>query len=269
MPTADERPPEHPKPRTWLWVSLTAVIFFGAGLATIAWASDRPRDQPPVAAVVTTTGNNSPTETVTSAKPTPSTSTAAPGTTVPSVGDLAAVAVVGDSLSVQSTKEQQAALQQAGWRSIVIDAQHFRRIPKDSTTPPPYSGIAAVRDIRSNGGDPHTWIIELGTNDIGHTGTNSLSIIKVINTMLDEIGPGHRIVWINIYQGQQPERTAVWNQVLAEVAGGRTDVVLADWAAIAKTKGYLVDDHVHLTAAGAQAFADIIAAAADKAPGGG
>jgi hypothetical protein len=53
MPTADERPPEHSKPRTWLWASLTAVVFFGAGLATIAWASERPHDQAPAAAGVT------------------------------------------------------------------------------------------------------------------------------------------------------------------------------------------------------------------------
>jgi lysophospholipase L1-like esterase len=156
-------------------------------------------------------------------------------------------------------------LEQAGWKTIVIDAERFRRIPKDSTTQPPYSGVAAVRDIRAHGDDPHTWIVELGTNDIGHTGTNTLSIIKVINTMLDEIGPGHHIVWINIYQGQQPERTETWNRVLEEVVAGRTDVVLGDWAAVAKTSGYLIEDHVHLTAKGVKAFADIIAAATGEA----
>jgi hypothetical protein len=265
MPTADERPP-HAKPRTWLWGSLAAVVFFGAGFATIAWANDRSHTPASPVAVVTTTttGDNSPTGTTNSATSTPSKSTD-PGTTVPAVGALDAVAVVGDSLSVQSTKDQRSALEQAGWQSIVIDAESLRRIPKDSTTQPPYSGIAAVRDIRAHGADPHTWIVELGTNDIGHTGTNSLSIIKVINTMLDEIGPGHHIVWINIYQGQQPERTATWNQVLAEVAAGRTDIVLGDWAAVAKTSGYLVEDHVHLTAKGAKAFADMIAAAIGEA----
>ncbi len=268
MPTADERPPKPARSRTWLWASLTALVFFGAGFATIAWANDRSGDHTSPVAVVTTSGhNNSPTGTSTSAiSPSPSTSkSTSPATTLPAVGELGAVAVVGDSLSVQSTKDQRSALQQAGWQSIVIDAESLRRIPKDSTTQPPYSGVAAVRDIRAHRADPHTWIVELGTNDIGHTGTNSLSIIKVINTMLDEIGPGHHIVWINIYQGQQPERTATWNQVLQEVAAGRADLVLGDWAAVAKTSGYLVEDHVHLTAKGAKAFADIIAAATGDA----
>jgi hypothetical protein len=270
MPTADERPPKPATSRTWLWVSLTVLVFIGAGFATIAWANDRSVAHTSPVAVVTTTGETkSPTGTsgsVTSSTPAKSKSTnATPATSVPAVGALNAVAVVGDSLSVQSTKDQQEALKQAGWQSIVIDAESLRRIPKDSTTQPPYSGIAAVRDIRAHGTDPHTWIVELGTNDIGHTGTNSLSILKVINTMLDEIGPGHRIVWINIYQGQQPERTATWNQVLGEVAAGRSDIVLGDWAAVAKTSGYLVEDHVHLTAEGAKAFAGIIAAATGAA----
>jgi hypothetical protein len=269
MPTADERPPKPARSRTWLWASLTAVVFFGAGFATIAWANDKSGDHTSPVAVVTTGGNNSPTGTSGSANsPTSSKSkskSTSPATTVPAVGELDALAVVGDSLSVQSTNDQRSALQQAGWQSIVIDAESLRRIPKDSTTQPPYSGVAAVRDIRAHGADPHTWIVELGTNDIGHTGTNSLSIIKVINTMLDEIGPGHRIVWINIYQGQQPERTATWNQVLEEVVAGRGDLVLGDWAAVAKTSGYLVEDHVHLTAKGAKAFADIIVAATGEA----
>jgi hypothetical protein len=271
MPTADERPPKPARSRTWLWASLTALVFFGAGFATIAWANDRSVDHTSPVAVVTTSGESkSPTGTsgtsgsANSSTPSKSKSTS-PTTTLPPVGELNAVAVVGDSLSVQSTKDQQSALKLAGWQSIVIDAESLRRIPKDSTTQPPYSGVAAVRDIRAHGADPHTWIVELGTNDIGHTGTNSLSIIKDINTMLDEIGPGHRIVWINIYQGQQPERTATWNQVLGEVVAGRADLVLGDWAAVAKTSGYLVEDHVHLTAKGAKAFADIIAAATGAA----
>src|SRR3977135_3813121 len=100
MPTADERPPHRAKSRTWLWGSLAAIVFFGAGFATIAWANDRSHNPaPPVAVVTTTTGNNSPTGTTNSAKSTPSKSTA-PGTTVPAIGELGAVAVVGDSLSV-------------------------------------------------------------------------------------------------------------------------------------------------------------------------
>ena len=260
MQIDDARPRDRAKARAWRWASLAAIGFVGASLATIAWASERSANPISASTTVATTATTGPAPTTTNLASTPTESTApSPGTTALTAGSLGGIAIVGDSLSVQSMSDEQSLLSQVGWGPIVIDAQHLRRIPSDSNTKPPYSGVAAVQAMREAGTDPHTWIVELGTNDVGTTGNNPLSMTKLINAMLDEIGPGHHVVWINIYQGQQPERSTTFNHVLAEFAQARADLSVGDWAGVAKHKGYLVDDQVHLTVSGARAFAAVMA----------
>lgn len=140
-----------------------------------------------------------------------------------------------------------------------------RRIPLDADTQAPYSGIAALHEIRASNADPATWVVELGTNDVTAVGNDATALRALIETMLDAIGPGHRIIWVNIHNGTQPAASATFNQVLAEVASERTDLVIADWAAIATTPGYLLSDGIHLTTAGQAAFASLITRTADQA----
>jgi hypothetical protein len=87
----------------------------------------------------------------------------------------------------------------------------------------------------------------------------------LVNEMLDAIGPGHRIVWVNIHNGFNTLPATTFNGVLAEVSAERNDFVVAEWAAQASHPGYLVADQVHLTGAGQLAFAHAIAEAADRA----
>jgi lysophospholipase L1-like esterase len=178
---------------------------------------------------------------------------------------------VGDSLTGMSSEQSLARLRAAGWAPITLNAQSGRRIPEagtrknpDGTVTKVISGIAAVQHIRATEPDAPTWIVGLGTNDIGATGPDPVAVRKVIEQMLDEIGPGHRIAWVNIHHGTDPEGTAVFNSVLAAVAAERTDLVVADWAALATTPGYLIDDHIHLTEAGKVAFADLVTATAER-----
>jgi hypothetical protein len=176
------------------------------------------------------------------------------------------IALVGDSLSVQAAIEEQARLRQAGWDPVTHNAQFGRRIPWDAKTLSPFSGIAAVNDVRATSGDAHTWIIELGTNDVVVTHDDAGSIRTLIDAMLAVIGPGHRIVWVNVHNGFDPASSATFNGVLAQVASERTDMVVADWATAANDPGNLMpQDHVHLTPAGQVAFAAVIARAADRA----
>jgi hypothetical protein len=56
----------------------------------------------------------------------------------------------------------------------------------------------------------------------------------------------------------------VINLVLDAVAKERGNVVVADWAAVASTRGYLAADGVHLSAAGERAYAKVIAAATER-----
>jgi lysophospholipase L1-like esterase len=175
------------------------------------------------------------------------------------------IALVGDSLSVQAGLQEQARLRQAGWSPVTANAQFGRRIPWDAHTHTPLSGIAAVNQVRASVGDPHTWIIELGTNDVAETHDDAESIRTIIESMLAVIGPGHRIVWVTVHHGFEPAASVTFNRVLGEIADQRTDLVVADWWSIAETPGYLIADHIHLTTEGEAAFADLIAATADQA----
>jgi lysophospholipase L1-like esterase len=195
----------------------------------------------------------------TPAAPTPSTTTLL--TPAP---DAAAIAIVGDSLTLQARKAGQRALEAAGWRVVVIDAQMGRRI-NVQTSGPPTSGLTAVQAIRATYGDPLTWVIELGTNDAPMIGDDARALRRPINALLDEIGPGHRFVWVNVHHGPRPAAAAAFNRVLEEVASLRTDLVVADWAARAWLSGYLVTDGVHLTPYGADAYASMITDAAQRA----
>jgi lysophospholipase L1-like esterase len=174
------------------------------------------------------------------------------------------VALVGDSLSFQAAAAETADLRAAGWQ-VTINAEPGRRIASDAN-PAPSSGITAVRKIRADGFDPHTWIVELGTNEMWTSAGRDANAMRVlIEQMLQEIGPGHRVVWVNIHFGTAPEGTAVFNRVLAQVAGQRADLVVGDWADRAVTPGYLIEDQIHLTPAGIAAMGRVVAAGAEHA----
>lgn len=192
------------------------------------------------------------------------TASGAPSTRPHDIDAHGDVALVGDSLSFQATAAETAELRAAGWK-VTINAEPGRRIAYDAN-PGPSSGITAVRKIRADGRDPHTWIIELGTNEMWTSaGRDSNAMRVLIEQMLHEIGPGHRVVWVNIHFGTAPEGTAVFNRVLAQVAGERSDLVVANWADRAGTPGYLVKDQIHLTPAGIAAMGQVVAAGAERA----
>jgi hypothetical protein len=176
-----------------------------------------------------------------------------------------AIALVGDSLSVQARLQQQATLLATGWSPAILNGAIGRRIPLDASTQPPLSGVAAVGEVRARGADPHTWIVELGTNDVVVTGNDPRAMRSLVGEMLDAIGGGHRVVWVTVYNGNDLAASARFNAVLEQVAGARSDLMLANWAAVAATPGYLTDDDVHLTAAGQAAFARVISDAASSA----
>jgi hypothetical protein len=196
---------------------------------------------------------------------TPGATAPAPSSTLPVwVPDAHAIAVVGDSLGVQAGGPELRELEAAGWRTVLLDAQMGRRINVESFRPPT-SGISAVRAIRAAHRDPLTWVIELGTNDVPMIGDDARALERPIDAMLDAIGPGHRIVWVNVHHGPHLAAAATFNRVLAEIARQGAGMVVADWASRAWHDGYLLRDGVHLTDMGTNAYASMIADAAKRA----
>jgi hypothetical protein len=192
---------------------------------------------------------------------TPTTAAATTPTTV--AKQYGAIRVLGDSLSAQSWDEESAALAAQGWAPVTIDAVPGRRTEVTEKGIP--SGLAGlVRTRETSAGDVPTWVVQLGTNDVSEIGDGADAYRDVIETMLDAIGPDHRIVWVNVHNGLDPHGSEVFNLVLAAIASEHDRVVIADWAAVADTPGYLVPDGIHLTATGEVAFANVIAAAADR-----
>jgi hypothetical protein len=175
-----------------------------------------------------------------------------------------AIAVIGDSLSAQSTVQEIAALKESGWGPVVVNALSGRRIASDSPLPPS-SGISALHTVRAAGNYPRTWVVELGTNDVLEVGNDAAEFRRRIQLMLDGIGPGHRIVWVNVHAGFNPAGSKTFNDVLRAVAAGRSDLTIADWATHANDGEYLIIDATHLTVAGTEAFADLIARTATRA----
>jgi hypothetical protein len=94
------------------------------------------------------------------------------------------------------------------------------------------------------------FVIGLGDNDVGFTTDSVPKAMALINSMVDAIGPGREVLWLNITH-PEPTWQATWNQALALVATQRLNVHVWDWASVAAPHPeWLVGDGVHLTPTG-------------------
>jgi hypothetical protein len=196
----------------------------------------------------------------------PAPATLGPGavTTTTAHDARGAIGLIGDSLSAQATAQEIAGLERAGWSPVVHNALGGRRTTPDPDTEPSFSGLAALEEIRAKGSNPHTWIIELGTNDVSVAGNDAVELRRRIDLMLDAIGPEHQVVWVNVHNGLDLPASATFNAVLAQVARERGNVVVADWATEATKPGNLLPDGIHLSLPGTQTFADLITRTATR-----
>jgi len=81
-----------------------------------------------------------------------------------------------------------------GWGPLRLYAFPGVRIPPDN----PGFAIPVVQRWRAEGFDPRVWIIGLGANDVGFSTTSVPKATAYIDAMLDAIGPGREVLWINI-----------------------------------------------------------------------
>ncbi len=125
------------------------------------------------------------------------------------------------------------------------------------------SGIDGVRHIRRSGFDPDLWVIALGTNDLNISVPTTGATDALINAMLDEIGPGHRVVWVNAYTTKSSVNAAAFNDRLLAVSQLRPMMVVADWSSLAaEHPDWISFDGVHTSPMGADQRNEWLAATA-------
>ena len=176
--------------------------------------------------------------------------------------DGSLVFAIGDSLTIGMSPSLPSRVAASGWAGIRIDAFKSRGI-RTKVGADPTTGIGAVASMRQRFGDTDSWIVALGTNDAGFaSGTGP----QLIREMLDAIGPGHRVLWVNVHLPRTPGVQQAWNTAVDQVAAERPDQMLVlDWASIAaRHPGIMAQDGVHLTAAGYALMAAEVATASES-----
>ena len=169
------------------------------------------------------------------------------------------ISMVGDSLTVGTMRYQHDDLVAAGWSQATIDAYVSRGI-RTKMRADAHTGITAVDAIRKTSGDTEAWIVGLGTNDAVIYSKNKHA--DVIAQMMDHIGRGHRVLWINVYL---PDRAALqdsWNSALEVIARDRGDMTVFDWATVVRRhKRWVASDGLHCSPYGYEQRSQLVGAA--------
>lgn len=171
-----------------------------------------------------------------------------------------AIALVGDSLSYAYFNALDEAFHAQQWGPVGLEARSARRTIV--TMPYATSGLDAVRRLRAQGIDPLIWIVALGTNDIKPTYGVPGAAADLIDTMMEEIGAGRRVVWVNVFATFDMPETAAFNAALVAATARHPLLSIADWYSVAVANPqWFLDDGVHNTLAGAAARNAFVAAA--------
>jgi hypothetical protein len=172
------------------------------------------------------------------------------------VGPLGPIVVLGDSLTEFSGFQTVRALRAAGWGPICINGAVARTIEFGSALVP--NGLDTARRIKTSDpiwDDPTiTWVVALGTNDVGYSTGNLARAKQFIADQFAAIGP-NPIWWMNV-RTARPDwqyEEAVFNQAIAESALG-----VIDWFSACEDQHWFVSDQIHLNDTGWQARADLL-----------
>ena len=164
------------------------------------------------------------------------------------IGAVTRISMVGDSLTCGSLPFQAGAFAEAGWSHSTIDAYVSRGV-RTKLKADRYTGLTAVDAIREKSGDSEAWVIALGTNDsVIYPNEKQAEVIRV---MMDHIGAGHKVMWINVYLPDARPRQLAWNAALDAAASKRGDMFVYDWASLAaENQRWLAHDRIHYTTEG-------------------
>jgi hypothetical protein len=172
-------------------------------------------------------------------------------------GPKGPIVVVGDSLTAGSIEQTARALRANGWGPICVDGAVGRTVEFGKTALP--GGLDAAARIKASHpiwNDPTiTWVIALGTNDVGYSGGNSARSDQFVADQRAAIGP-NPIAWMNVRTGRSDYQyeEAIFNQSIRDAG-----IAVIDWYSASVSQQWLAGDRVHLTVSGNQARADLLA----------
>lgn len=172
-------------------------------------------------------------------------------------GPKGPIVVVGDSLTVGSATQTARALRAKGWGPICIDAAIARSIKFGGSLLP--SGLNAVERIKASDpvwNDPTiTWVVALGTNDVGFSTTSAERADQYVHDQLAAIGP-NQTYWVNVCTARTDWQyeEAIFNHSIST-----SGVRVIDWYSASEDQHWTAGDRIHLNTIGYQARADLIA----------
>jgi len=175
---------------------------------------------------------------------------------ISTAGPKGPIAVVGDSLTYGSAAQTARALRSNGWGPICVDGTSSRTVKFGTSSIP--DGLDAAYRIRVSSpvwNNPAiTWVVALGTNDVGFSAGNAARSDQYVAEMRAAIGP-NPTSWLNVRtgRGDWQHQEAMFNQSIA-----RSGAAAIDWYN-KMSSSWLAGDRVHLSAAGYQARADMLA----------
>ncbi len=180
------------------------------------------------------------------------------------VGEGPRVAVLGDSLAVQSREELRAALPDHALRIAAVRGEGFISGPYSTRWGTPVMARAA-EDLGGDGAD--VAVIALGTNDAWTPDGTVDETLAALDDIVSALGDVCLVAVLvddaSTADGFQQDVAAAIDDRLRATADR-----VVDWGAIAAEDGVLGDDGIHPTEEGERRWAEAIAAAVRSCPSG-
>lgn len=169
------------------------------------------------------------------------------------------VLVLGDSLTRESRVSTARLLRAGGWTPS-FRCWGSRRLDW---------GLAQITRARSLRQLPGTIVVALGTNDISWVDEQTTA--RRVDALLDRIGPGRRILWVDLHLTRSAwldARAARFNALLRAQARARPNLTVIGWHRVAAAHRIGGGDGIHYGPRGYRLRARVIAQAVSRGVSG-
>lgn len=167
------------------------------------------------------------------------------------------VAIVGDSITAESSALLRELLRSDGFADIEIDAERSRRMLVGGGPGEPRSGVSVLEDMVAEQPDRTAWVVALGTNDMAMYADYRDAIDTVIGVIPD-VTP---LVWVDTYlPGERLADCESFGQELRTRLAVRGNATVASWydACTAPDEDLLRADDIHPNDRGHVVFATLV-----------